>query len=81
MRKKFLLLLDEINAIFLIFFTQSPTCKHPNTHSINSTPVTAVTAVPPELLHGPIHSPQTSQIQFSPILEEASTSKCVGIIP
>ena len=24
-------------------------------------------AVTPELLHGPIHSPYTSQIQFSPI--------------
>ena len=43
-----------------------------NTHSINCTGVTAaaVTAAvppPPELLHGPILSPQTSQIQFSPI--------------
>ena len=41
-----------------------------NTHSINCVPadVTAVTAVPPpELLHGPILSPQTSQIQFPPI--------------
>ena len=29
--------------------------------------VTALTAAVPELLHGPIHSPETSQIQFSPI--------------
>ena len=35
-----------------------------STHSINYTPAV------PELLHGPIHSPQTSQIQFQ---EEAST--------
>ena len=44
-----------------------------NTHSINCTPVTtvtvtaAVTAAVPELLHGPILSPLTSQIKFSPI--------------
>ena len=49
-----------------------------NTHSINCVPaVTAVTAVPPYLLYCPIHSPQTSQIQF---LEEASTGQCVGAI-
>ena len=45
-----------------------------NTHSINYTPPLTV----PELLHCPIHSPQTSQIQF---LEEASTVQCVGAIP
>ena len=42
------------------------------------TAVTAVIAVPPELLHCPIHSPQTSQINF---LEEASTSQCLEAIP
>ena len=45
-----------------------------NTHSINYTPPLTV----PELLHCPIHSPQTSQIQF---LEEASTCECIGAIP
>ena len=50
-----------------------------NTHSFNCT-VTAVTAAVtvPEVLHGPIHSPQTSQIQF---LEEEITGQCVGPIP
>lgn len=48
---------------------------YPNTHSKNFTP--AVIPVP-ELLHGPIHSPQTSQIEF---LEESSTGQCVGAIP
>ena len=32
----------------------------------------------PELLHGPIHSPQTSENQS---LEEASNSLCVGATP
>ena len=36
-----------------------------NTVSINCTPaVTAAAVTVPKLLHGPIHSPQTSQIQF-----------------
>lgn len=52
------------------------TVYHQNTHSIKCTPVTVavtavtvtpVTAVPPELLHGPFLSPQTSQIQLYPI--------------
>ena len=41
-----------------------------NTHSINYTARTvtpAVSAAVPKLLHGPFLSPQTSQIQFSPI--------------
>ena len=49
--------------------------SNPNTHSINCT---AITAAVPELLHSPIHYPQTSQIQF---LEEASTGQCVKAIP
>ena len=41
-----------------------------NPHSINCTALTvtpAVSAAVPKLLYGPILSPQTSQIQFSPI--------------
>ena len=55
---------------------------YPNTHSINCTPAVtvsvAVTVPIPELLHYPIHSLQTSKIQF---LKEASTGQCVGAIP
>ena len=45
------------------------------------TALTAMTAVVPELLHGPIYSPQTSQIQFSPIKEEESIGQCVRVNP
>ena len=40
-----------------------------------------LTSVPPELVHSSIHSPQTSQIQLSPIREEASTGQYVREIP
>ena len=41
----------------------------------------ATTVTVPELLYSRIHSPQTYQIQFPPILEETSIGQCVGVIP
>ena len=41
----------------------------------------AVLLFPPELLYGLINSPQTSQIQYSPILEEPSIGQCAEVIP
>ena len=49
--------------------------QHLNTNRTNCVPPAAAVL---ELLHCPINSPQTSQIQF---LKEASTGQCVGEIP